>query len=184
MIDLLDCDISLVRIEKLSENNLPDNFSVSVPEYSEFLLQKALISQRNFVTNTFLLIENSSEKVIAYVSLVCDLVSLTIDEKDTNNLDDFPFSSFPALKIAQLAVSTDLKTKYKNIGSYMVEFTMSVAYEVNKNYSACRFLTVDADIENNPTVTEFYEKNGFKRLSDKKYTKKTKICCMFKDILS
>jgi len=38
------------------------------------------------------------------------------------------------------------------------------------NGIACRFLTIDADIEHNPNVTEFYIKNGFvpnERLNNK-----------------
>lgn len=181
----MNCDSSdFVRIEKLSETNIPDCFSVKVSEYSDFLLQKALFFQKNFVTDTFLLIENSSEKVIGYISLICDLVSLTAEEKEINNLTTFPFSSFSALKIAQLARAYDFQMKYKHIGSYLIDFAMSVAFEVNTNFAACRFLTVDADIENNPSITEFYKKNGFQKLSDKKYTKKTKICCMWRDILN
>jgi hypothetical protein len=38
---------------------------------------------------------------------------------------------------------------------------MMFAQECNERYFACRFLTVDADIEHNETVLAFYEKNGF-----------------------
>ena len=114
---------------------------------------------------------------------MCDSVSFTVDEKSDVSLADFPFSNFPALKVAQLAVSVEFKKKYINIGSFLLSFARIQAFMLNE-FTACRFLTVDADIENNPSVIEFYKKKGFQRLSDKKYTKKTKICCMYKDILS
>ena len=38
-------------------------------------------------------------------------------------------------------------------------------------------------LKNNPDSPDFYEANGFIRMTDKKYTKKTKIVCMYKDIL-
>ena len=184
MIDLLSVDFSnYVRVEKLSEKNLPDSFSVSIREYSDYLLNSALKSQEAMITNTYLLTDNASAKVMAFVSFVCDSVSFTLDEKSDSSLENFPFSNFPALKVAQLAVSTDFKKKYKNIGSFMLNFAKIQAFMLN-DFTACRFLTVDADIENNPSVTEFYRKNGFQKLSDKRYLKKTKICCMYKDILS
>ena len=58
-----------------------------------------------------------------------------------------------------------------------------MAFDISNDYVACRFLSVDADIENNPDSPDFYEANGFIRMTDKKYTKKTKIVCMYKDIL-
>lgn len=184
MIDLLSVDFSsYVKVEKLSERNVPDSFSASIKEYSEYLLNSALKSQEAMITNTYLLRDNKTGKVMAFVSLVCDSVSFTLDEKSNSSLENFPFSNFPALKVAQLAVSTEFKNEYKNIGSFMLNFAKIQAFMLN-DFTACRFLTVDADVENNSTVTEFYKKNGFQKLSDKKYTKKTKICCMYKDILS
>ena len=58
-----------------------------------------------------------------------------------------------------------------------------MAFDISNDYVACRFLSVDADIENSPDSPDFYEANGFIRMTDKKYTKKTKIVCMYKDIL-
>lgn len=43
----------------------------------------------------------------------------------------------------------------------MVELSIGFAVEMNKSGIACRFIIVDADIENNPTVVEFYKKIGF-----------------------
>lgn len=40
----------------------------------------------------------------------------------------------------------------------------------------CKFITLDADIENNPNVIKFYEKNGFK--PNQKYNNKTKTVSM------
>lgn len=46
MIDLLSVDFSdYVKVEKLSEQNVPDSFSASIQEYSDYLLNRALKSQ-------------------------------------------------------------------------------------------------------------------------------------------
>lgn len=49
----------------------------------------------------------------------------------------------------------------KGYGSYLIELVRGIATEINENGLGCRFVVVDADIENNPNVTEFYIKNGF-----------------------
>ena len=78
---------------------------------------------------------------------------------------------FPAIKIGKLAVDIIAKSKYHGIGSLMIKLARGFAYNMNNDGVACRYLTIDADIENSPNVTEFYEKNGFtpnERLSNKK----------------
>ena len=71
--------------------------------YSDYLLESALLYQTLFVTNTYLLIDNETNDVIAFVSLICDSITFTADEKTENSLADVPFSAFPAIKVAQLA---------------------------------------------------------------------------------
>ena len=138
MIDLLSVDFSdYVKVEKLSEQNIPDSFSASVQEYSDYLLNRALKSQESMIANTYLLTENDSGKVMAFISFVCDSVSFTVDEKSDVSLADFPFSNFPALKVAQLAVSVEFKKKYINIGSFLLSFARIQAFMLNE-FTACR----------------------------------------------
>lgn len=187
MIDLLEENsLSHVRIERLSENNIPVGFPMKKSEYriySDYLLESALPYQSLFVTNTYLLIDNETNDAIAFVSLICDSITVTADEKNENSLTAVPFSAFPAIKIAQLAVSSKFEEKYNHVGSLLIDFAANMAFDISNDYVACRFLSVDADIENNPDSPDFYEANGFIRMTDKKYTKKTKIVCMYKDIL-
>jgi hypothetical protein len=58
---------------------------------------------------------------------------------------------------------------------------MMFAQECNERYFACRFLTVDADIEHNESVLAFYQKNGF-LVNDEMNNKKRKNISMRKDI--
>jgi hypothetical protein len=50
-------------------------------------------------------------------------------------------------------------------------------------YAACRFLTVDADIEHNASVLNFYKKNGF-LVNEELYNRNRKTISMRKDIYS
>ena len=187
MIDLLEEDsLSYIRIERLSKNSIPADFPMKKSEYkiySDYLLESALLYQTLFVTNTYFLIDNETNDVIAFVSLICDSITFTADEKTENSLADVPFSAFPAIKVAQLAVSSKSEEKYNHVGSFLIDFAANMAFDISNDYVACRFLSMDADIENNPDSPDFYEANGFIRMTDKKYTKKTKIVCMYKNIL-
>ena len=191
MIDLFDLDVdsldSYIRIEKLSNENVSVSFPMKKSEYcvySDYIMKNALAYQNLFITNTYLLIDNETNQAIAFISIICDSVIVTQDEKSETDLMQVPFSTFPAVKIAQLAVSSICEQKYNHVGSFLIDFAADLAYKISINFAACRFLTVDADIDNNPDSPVFYEKNGFCRMTDRKYTKKTKMVCMYKDIFS
>ena len=94
------------------------------------------------------------------MSLIADAIKLSTSEKELHNLD-YPFMTVPAMKIAKLAVATSFKERYHGIGSLMVEMATEIAVTCNEEYFACRFITVDADIEHNDSVMGFYSKNGF-----------------------
>jgi GNAT superfamily N-acetyltransferase len=53
------------------------------------------------------------------------------------------------------------KEQYRGIGTWMLDAATTFADDSNLTHFACRFVTVDADIENDAGVTEFYRKNGF-----------------------
>jgi hypothetical protein len=56
-----------------------------------------------------------------------------------------------------------------------------IALDCNRAYIACRFLTVDADIEHNEGARIFYEKNGF-LLNNELFNKARKTIRMRKDL--
>lgn len=191
MIDFLTDDVSsLFVIEKLSEQNLNDSFMISekFAEYKSFLYSNALIYQSLFISQTFLLIEKESRTIAAYISLTADTIALKPSEKKKAGLNEIPFLFLPALKIAKLAVCEYCTGKYKHIGSYLIRFACIKAFSVNDRFMACRLVSVDADIEHNPGILEFYRKNGFSPLKNSVYKKKfpnrTKTVGMWKDIFS
>lgn len=114
------------------------------------------------------------------MSLIADAIKLSITEKEVHALN-YPFRTIPAMKIAKLAVSNPVQGKYKGLGTYMVNKALALARLCNRQLFACRFLTVDADVEHNETVIEFYTKNGFVPNSEMN-NKRTKTISMRKDI--
>ncbi|GHU13726.1 N-acetyltransferase [Spirochaetia bacterium] len=156
------------------------DFSCSVKEYNDYLTQDALSSQADHIALTWLLYDLSTGGIIAYMSIINDAIKLSISEKERHNLN-YPFKTIPAMKIAKLAVSQSFCRTYKGIGSFMVDAAGNLARGCNIDYSACRFLTVDADIENNESVLTFYEKNNF-ILNSEMNNKNRKTISMRKDL--
>jgi hypothetical protein len=129
---------------------------------------------------TWLLIDISVDKIASYMSLIMDSIKLSFTEKELHNLN-YPFRTIPAMKIAKLAVDSTYSERFKGIGTFMIESAERFALACNDEYCAARFLTVDADIEHNESVIEFYRKNGFVSNAEIK-GKRNKTISMRKDI--
>jgi len=171
---------TIFYFEQLSPDTLLDSFSCFVTEYNDYLFDDALRSQNDHIALTWLLRERATDNITAYMSLIADAIKLSVSEKETHNLH-YPFKTIPAMKMAKLAVSYSAKSKYKGLGTYMINKALALARICNRQLFACRFLTVDADIEHNESVMEFYLKNGFVSNSEMN-GKRTKTISMRKDI--
>jgi ribosomal protein S18 acetylase RimI-like enzyme len=167
-------------IEQLSSDTPLDGFSCLINEYNDYLFDDALRSQNDHIALTWLLRERTSGTIAAYMSLIADAIKLSVSEKEIHNLN-YPFKTIPAMKIAKLAVSHPAQNKYKGIGTYMINSALAFARTCNRQLFACRFLTVDADIEHNESVIEFYQKNGFVSNAEMN-GKRNKTISMRKDI--
>lgn len=160
-------------------------FDSHIQEYNEFLNIANEFYDLN-VSKTFLLIHKDTKELLAYMTLSADSIRLTREEKEGHDMTVVPYSSSPALKIGKLAANKELSdiVKRKGYGSFMLELARAFAFDMNKMGVACRFLTVDADIEYNPDTPLFYKKNGFvENLSQKSRNPKHTIS-MRKDIFS
>jgi ribosomal protein S18 acetylase RimI-like enzyme len=174
-------DRRLFSLEQLTRKNQLDSFLCPIEEYNNYLFQEAFRSQNDQMALTWLLLERSTGAIAAYMSLIADAIKLSATEKELHNLD-YPFKTVPAMKIAKLAVSAPYQEKYRGIGSLMVEMAIEIAEACNEQYFACRFITVDADIEHNESVLNFYLKNGFIP-NDETSNKRRKTISMRRDIL-
>jgi hypothetical protein len=136
----------LFFLEQLAEKTCLDSFSCSIDEYNAYLKSEAKRSKNDQMALTWLFRERSSGAIVAYMSLIADAIKLSVSEKELHNLD-YPFKTIPAMKIAKLAVSTPFQERYIGIGSLMIEMAVEIAVACNEQFFACRFITVDADIE-------------------------------------
>lgn len=132
-------------------------------EYVTFLMQKAIPLDNLAVTKSFVMIHNETNELIGYFSLAADTVKLTFAEKAEADLETVDFMSLPALKLGKLAINKNLneRSRRKGYGSFVLDIVDTYAYEMLENGIACRFVTVDADIEYYADTPDFYKKNGF-----------------------
>ncbi|GHT83351.1 N-acetyltransferase [Spirochaetia bacterium] len=170
------------RMEQLSPGDSLADFSCSVEEYAQYLIEDALRSQNDHIALTWILWERATGEIAAYMSLIADAIKLSVSEKELHNLN-YPFKTIPAMKIAKLAVSEAAKKTHKGIGTFMIDSGMIFAQICNRQLFACQFLTVDADVENNESVLNFYGKNGFIKNSEMN-NKNRKTISMRKDIFA
>ncbi|MBE5867340.1 MAG: hypothetical protein E7293_00050 [Lachnospiraceae bacterium] len=155
-------------------------------EYETFLKEKALLLEKIGVTRTFLLIHSHTRELIGYFSLSADTVRLTIDEKKGTDLEKVDFMALPALKLGKLAINKSLseQAQRKGYGSFVLDIVNTYAFEMLDNGVACRFVTVDADIEYNPDTPEFYKKNGFVANQSRRSRSTDKTVSMRRDIFA
>jgi ribosomal protein S18 acetylase RimI-like enzyme len=151
---------NLFSFEQLSSIAELEKFNCTIAEYNEYLVKEALRSQHDHIAFTWLLRDFATSGIVAYMSLSADAIKLSTMEKELHSLN-YPFKTIPAMKIAKLAVASSYQEQFKGIGSFMISSAITFAQECNEHYLACRFLTVDADIEHNASVLAFYQKNGF-----------------------
>lgn len=175
-------DVRLLSIDEI-EDVSHYLFDSHIEEYNEFLKMAKKFSSLN-VSKTFLLIHRDTNELLAYMTLSADAIKLTVDEKENHDIQKVPYASIPALKVGKLAVNKELsdKVKRKGYGSFLLEMARAYAFRMNELGVACRFITVDADIEYNQETPKFYYKNGFvENLMNKKRNAKHTIS-MRKDI--
>lgn len=158
-------------------------FDSNIDEYNSFLKNADKFFDLN-ISKTFLLIHKSTNELLAYMTLSSDSVKLTGEEKEMHDISKVPYASIPALKVGKLAVNKNISAtvRRKGYGSFMLELARAFAFNMNELGVACRFITVDADIEYDAGTPVFYEKNGFvENLSNKRRNAKHTIS-MRKDI--
>lgn len=157
---------------RLSSDAQLGGFDCGDEDLNNFLIEDALRFHEGRLANSFILEENGS--IAAYFCLLNDKIS----KQDVTNSqwrkikDRFPqgkkFSSYPAVKIGRFAVSKAYKGK--KIGTMLMNLVKDTLLH-NQNYSAFRFLTVDAY----HSAIPFYEKNGFEMLTKKEENDHTRL---------
>lgn len=160
------------KIVPFSKEYSLEEFNCGEEDYNLFLVNDAEYYISNGISSVHLLIHKDTNSIIGYFALLADAFLLDKDEKERLDLD-IPFSSVPAMKIGKLAVSKDHQEYH--YGSFLLYISLGYATKLEQNGIACRFLTVDADIEFREDTPKFYESNGFVKNQHKQQKRKKSI---------
>lgn len=167
-----------MRLIRLASDTELKGFDCGDEDLNNFLVEDAKGFLDKRIATSFIL--EAEGNIVAYFCLLNDKIS----RQDVTNSQwkkirkDFPerkqFGSYPAIKIGRFAVSTDYKGR--NIGTDLMNLLKGML-NGNPNYSAFRYLTVDAYL----SAINFYLKNDFKVLSEKIINSHTRL--MFFDMM-
>lgn len=167
-----------MKLVRLSADTLVDGFDCGDEDLNNFLIEDAKGFLNKRIANSFILEDEGT--IVSYFCLLNDKIS---KQEVTNSQwrkikDRFPdgkrFSSYPAIKIGRFAVSS--LHRGEHIGTKLMNLIKDML-NTNSNYSAFRFITVDAYLD----AILFYEKNGFTKLTQKEENDHTRL--MFFDMM-
>jgi GNAT superfamily N-acetyltransferase len=139
-----------------------------------FLQRHAKTYHLKNLARTYAIFEVS--RVIAYITLVCGEIVLEGDASLQDEPDlHYDYKSYPALKIARLAV--DARHREKDYGEFLVGLAVGTAKEIICPAAGCRFVAVDSK----RSALGFYLKQGF-TLLDTPENKKRSEPVLFIDL--
>ena len=143
---------------RLSDLDALQQFDCGDEDLNDFLLNDARFYDEQMIAHTYVFMEG--DEVVAYYCLLNDKISQTDLDKSLwrklrkNIPHEKHYDSYPAVKIGRFAVSK--KYSGNNRGTNIID-SLKLRFYANGEYSACRFLTVDAYC----AAVTFYQKNGF-----------------------
>ena len=160
------------RLIRLTPGYAIKDFDCEDCDLNDFLLNESQNFANQLLAVTYIL-ENDRE-TIAFFSVLNDKISIKeIGHPSIWALvgSIFPSAkglrSYPAVKIGRLAVNKNHKGK--DIGTSIISYLIDSF--LTKNKTGCRFITVDAYCKS----LGFYEKNGFRYLTEKDKGKDTRL---------
>lgn len=116
--------------------------------------------------------------VVAYISLVCGEIVLERGAIAGEDALDYRYPNYPAVKIARLAVDSDLRESGLKLGKQLVDLAVAIASEIVAEHVGCRFVVVDSKKD----AVKFYEKMGF-TLLDTEENKSRREPVLFVDLM-
>ena len=169
----VEINFSKVKVEVLSRVNDLSTFDCGDKDINDFLQNDAIIYQEKKIATTIIFILN--EKIIGFFSTAADSIRLKLEEKEVHKIEGKPFQEFPAIKIAR--IGRDVRFKNQPVGTKILKWAIGYVIRCSE-MTAVRLITVDSY----PNRVQWYEKIGFKRNLDKRYTKKDQHVSMRFDL--
>ena len=161
------------RIVRLNNDTEIESFESGNEDLNYFLLNEAKDYLTSLLSVTYTL-QNDTDTV-AYYCLSNDRLSQQAENKSIWNKINRLISnkkrrkSYPAVKIGRLAVSK--KFANMGIGTMIIDIIKELYENISLQNAGCRFIIVDAY----KNALSFYEKNGFRYLTENDKNDATRI---------
>lgn len=139
-------------------------------DIDDFLLHDARIHYDRKMAVTYVLRMCEDDEILAFATLQNDAVKI-------RGMDEFPYQSFPAVKIGRLGVAQCYQRK--GIGSFLID--MIARFMCHDNRTGCRYITLDA--YNKEETLSFYRKNGFILLKEFPDMASRRTLPMYRDLM-
>lgn len=126
---------------------------------SAFLQRSSQAYHATNVAKTYVYVdehEPTPQKVIGFITILASEISKE-NGASADDLPDFRYKFYPAVKIARLAVDNKFQRCGLKLGQNLVAYSLAVVKRQIMPHVGCRFMTVDA---NKPAI-DFYRKCGF-----------------------
>jgi GNAT superfamily N-acetyltransferase len=138
-----------------------------------FLRRRAQRFHVDLLAKSYIAFDREHNRIAAYITLTASQIAT----EGAPLVDgDYPYSDYPALKIARLLV--DERYRGKDIGQSLVALAFGVAQEFICPNVGCRFIVVDSKRES----VGFYQRLGFTML-DTEANRDNQNPLMFVDLL-
>lgn len=143
---------------EISPGDRVNGLSLGNPDYAplkSFLKKDSQHYHVNNIGKTYVFVdEGIPPRVWAYVTIMCSEITLA-DDNHPEDLPDYPYETFPSIKIARLAV--DKRVSKNDLGRSLVNWAITVSADQVMPAVGCRFVVVDSK----KNAIKFYEKCGF-----------------------
>jgi GNAT superfamily N-acetyltransferase len=147
---ILNCNNTNISIIKEATNL--DDFKCGDYDLEKYLKKDAFYDVKNKLSVTWLV--HMDDVIIGFFTLANASINTSLINVGDGECE-YPYQSYPALKIARMATHTDYKNR--GVGRAMLIETVAKA-EIISHYSGCRFIVVDSKKKS----VGFYQKYGFR----------------------
>lgn len=164
-IDIVACaqDFSVVFLQNTKAD--VQSFSSEYPTYTYFLQKIAPLYEEAKITRTYLIVRKSDSKIIAYFTIMPG--SVTVGNKTRPAEVPEKVDELGTLHIHHLAADKYAVEQYRHIVKYIVLLLRNLIINHVSTYLNISYISLDADINENPDIEDIYENAGFKALGYK-----------------
>jgi ribosomal protein S18 acetylase RimI-like enzyme len=145
-----------LKVRLLLNNDDLSDLWCAEEDLNDFLKNNAKSYHDLMLGRTYLCIYK--DKVVGFMTLSIDTIRAEIMQEE-DKLKNIRIKSYPALKIARLAI--DIKYERKGIGKFLVLIAIGKALELSRTVG-CRLIIVDSK----PDAILFYKKLEFKLMKE------------------